>query len=123
MLYGLLRVVREARVDRRGLHHGAARRDEPPEPLDRRQQSNGAGPGSALADSVGDLEVRLHGLGVEVGVERPQAFGIEVDSRFEELRVLAVEYHPSVYELTALDTWHHAQECVLEKAHPTASSS
>src|SRR5918997_1725593 len=86
MLYGLLRVVREARVDRRGLHHGAARRDEPPESLDRRQQSNGAGPGSALADSVGDLEVRLNGLGVEVGVERPQ-------------------------------------ECVLEKAHPTASSS
>jgi hypothetical protein len=37
MLYGLFGVVREAGVDGRGLHHGAAGRDEPPEALDRGQ--------------------------------------------------------------------------------------
>src|ERR671911_87792 len=79
--------------------------------------------GPALAHPAGDFEVREYVLGVEVGGERPQAFRIEVDSRVEELRILAVEHHPSVYELTALDTRYHAQECVLEKAHRTASSS
>src|SRR5215207_9796742 len=123
VLYGLFGVIREARVDRRGLHHGAAGRDEPPEALAGRQHPQGAGPRSTLANLARDIQVRLHGLGVEVGVERPQAFGVEVDARVEELRVLAVEHHPRVYELTALDAWHHAQECVLEKAHRAASSN
>src|SRR5215210_2210415 len=123
MLYGLLGVISEARMDRRRLHHCAAGRDEPPEALALRQKSHGAGFGPALANPARDLEVRLHGLRVEVGVERLQAFGVEVDARVEELLVLAVEHHPRVYELPALDARHHAQERVLEKAHRVVSSN
>src|SRR5829696_2242210 len=123
VLYGFLRVIREARVDRRGLHHCAARRDEPPEALALRQHAHGAGFVPTLAHPARDLEVCLHGLGVEVGVEHPQAFRVEVDARIEELRVLAVEHHPRVYELPALDARYHAQEGVLEKAHRVVSSN
>ena len=84
VLYGLFGVVGEARVDRGRLHNCAARRDEPSEALARRQQPHGAGLGSAPANPAGDLEVCPHGLGVEVGVERPQTLRVEVDARLEE---------------------------------------
>src|SRR5215216_6835949 len=114
VLYSLLGVISEASMDRRRLHHGAAGRDEPSEALALRQHPHGAGPSSALAHPARDFEVCQYGLGVEVGVERPQAFRVEADARVEELRVLAVEHHSCVYELTALDAWHHAQERILE---------
>jgi hypothetical protein len=123
VLYGLYRVFGEARVDRGRLHDGAAGRDEPAEALDWWQQADGAGLGSALAYEARDLEVRPDDLGVEVGVERPQAFGVEVDAGVEELLVLAVKHDPGVYELSALDAWHYAQKGVLEEAHRAASSS
>src|SRR5215204_54845 len=107
----------------RRLHNGAAGRDEPSEALALRQHPHGAGLSSAFAHPARDFEVCLYGVGVEVGIERTQAFRVEADARVEELRVLAVEHHPCVYELTALDARHHAQECVLEKAHRVVSSS
>src|ERR687897_43205 len=122
MLYGLSRIVREACVDRRGLHDGATGRDEPSEALARRQQANGSSFGTALAHEPRDLQMRPDDLGVEVGVERPQSFGVEMDAGVEELRVLAVEHDPGVYELPTLDARYDAQKGVLEEAHLAASS-
>src|SRR5215204_589870 len=123
VLYGLLGVIGETRMDGRRLDHGAAGRDEPSEALALRQHPHCASLSSAFAHPAHDLEVCQYGLGIEVGVECLQTFRVEADARVEELRVLAVEHHPCVYEFTALDARHHAQECVLEKAHRLVSSS
>jgi hypothetical protein len=67
VLYGLLGVISEARMDRRRLHHGAAGRDEVSEVLALGQHPYGAGLSSAFAHPARDLEVCLYGLGVDVG--------------------------------------------------------
>src|SRR5215213_9985079 len=123
MLYGLSRIVREARVDRGGLHDGASGRNEPSETLAWQQQANGAGFGPAFAYEPRYVQVRPDDLGVEVGVERPQSFRVEMDARVEEPRVLAVEHDPGIYQFSALYARHDAQKGVLEEAHRAASSS
>jgi hypothetical protein len=97
MLYSLSRIVREARVDRGGLHDGATGRNEPSETLARQQQANCAGFGPTFAYEPRYVQVRPDDLGVEVGVERPQSFRVEMDAGIEEPRVLAVEHDPGVY--------------------------
>ena len=61
------------------------------------------------------------GVDVDVGGQRPQPYVVDRDRGAEEVHRLAVDDHPDVDELTAVDPGHGPQHGVLERL-PTVRS-
>jgi hypothetical protein len=110
----LLGICGEACVYRRGLHHGASGRNQPAEPLARRQEAYGARLEAACAYQASDFQVSKHSTVVETRVERSQAVGVQVHACVEEVCLSAVEHYTRVDELLALYPRHHPQQGILK---------
>src|SRR5690606_854384 len=96
-------VLGRAAVDRSRLDDRAAGRAQPPEPRTELVQPRSGGGVLAGGHPAYGVERGTHGLGVQLGRERPGLVLVEVEGSLEELGLLAVEDHADVDELLTLD--------------------
>src|SRR4051794_13715876 len=111
----LLRLTREARVDRPGLHDRARGRDEPVKALAGRQGGDRAAARIAVGDVLDRLQERADLRGLALGGERGEQRLVEVRPRAEEPQRAAEEDDAGVDGLAALDARDDSQRGVLER--------
>jgi hypothetical protein len=110
----IARLVANAGVDGARLQDGAAGRGEPVEAFALGEAGDGSGGSVARADTGDGVEMLADEVGVRVGPESAQAFGVEIDAGVEIALFKTEDNHRSVNEFLALDAGDDAEDGVVK---------